>query len=71
MVSRPARLNPYEFAVVSALRTHQLMAGCVPLLAGTHKATMMAQMEVATGKVARLPAVAATEPQPQPEPQPQ
>jgi len=51
MVARPAHLNAYEFVAVAALRAHQLMDGCVPHLAGEHKATTMAQMEVAAGKV--------------------
>jgi DNA-directed RNA polymerase subunit K/omega len=51
MVARPTYVNPYEFAAVAALRAHQLMNGCVPLLTGQHKATTMAQMEVAAGKV--------------------
>lgn len=51
---RSPRFNACEFAVVSALRAHQLMAGCVPRLGGDHKATTMAQMEVAAGKVLRL-----------------
>ena len=54
MVTRPPGLNAYEFAVVSGLRAHQLMAGCVPHLDGEHNATTMAQMEVATGKIARI-----------------
>lgn len=54
MVARPTRLNAYEFAVVSALRAHQLMSGCMPQVGGDHKATTIAQMEVATGKVARI-----------------
>jgi len=63
MVTRPTHFNAYEFAVVAALRAHQLMSGCVPCLDGEHKATTMAQMEVASGKIGRLdvptPAVAA------------
>ena len=51
MVARPTHVNPYEFAAVAALRAHQLMDGCIPLLTGEHKATTMAQMEVAAGKV--------------------
>jgi len=51
MVARPTHVNAYEFAAVAALRAHQLMDGCVPLLTGEHKATTMAQMEVAAGKV--------------------
>lgn len=54
-VVRSPRVNSYEFAVVSALRAHQLMRGCLPRLEGVHKATTMARMEVAHGKVARVP----------------
>ena len=54
MVTRPPSLNAYQFVVVSALRAHQLMDGCVPLMSGDHKATTMAQMEVSAGKVARV-----------------
>lgn len=53
MVARPAHLNAYEFAVVSALRAKQLLAGCTPRLEGDHSAATMAQMEVAAGCVAR------------------
>ena len=53
MVSRPAHINAYEFAVLSALRAQQLIAGCVPRVAGTHNAPTMAQMEVAAGQVCR------------------
>lgn len=53
MVSRPTHINAYEFAVLSALRAQQLIAGCVPRLAGTHNAATMAQMEVAAGQVRR------------------
>jgi DNA-directed RNA polymerase subunit K/omega len=56
MVARPPALNAYEFVVVSALRAHQLMGGCLPRVAGDHKATTMAQMEVSTGEVARVDA---------------
>jgi DNA-directed RNA polymerase subunit K/omega len=52
---RRSATTGYEFAVVSALRAHQLMQGCTPRLDGEHKATTMARMEVAAGKVARLP----------------
>jgi len=53
MVSRPAAYNAFEFAVLAGLRAGQLMRGCLPRLGGTHKTTMMAQMEVAAGKVVR------------------
>ena len=53
MTIRPPHLNAYEFVVVSALRAQQLMAGSTPRLPGTHRATTLAQMEVASGCVAR------------------
>jgi DNA-directed RNA polymerase subunit K/omega len=53
MVTRPAGSNAYEFVVVAALRAQQLLAGCVPRLAGDHGAPTMAQMEVAGGHVTR------------------
>jgi DNA-directed RNA polymerase subunit K/omega len=53
MTVRPPHLNAYEFVVVSALRAQQLQAGCTPRLLGTHRATTMAQMEVAGGYIAR------------------
>jgi hypothetical protein len=53
MVTRPIAVNAYEFIAVSALRTQQLLAGCTPRLPGAHAATVMAQMEVAAGRVAR------------------
>ena len=62
MSVRPAHMNAYEFAVVSALRAQQLMAGCTPRLSGTHRATTMAQMEVAGGCIARAVADAPTGP---------
>ena len=60
MVRRPVELNPFEFAVVSSLRAAQLMRGCVPRVASVQKIIMTAQLEVAAGKVVRLP----TEPVP-------
>ena len=54
MVVRPPLLNAYEFVVVASLRAHQLMGGCVPLVGGEHKKTVIAQLEVATGRIARL-----------------
>jgi DNA-directed RNA polymerase subunit K/omega len=60
IAARPPRHSPYAFAVVSALRAHQLMAGCVPRVTGEHKATMLAQMEVEAGHVVALPSDQAT-----------
>ena len=54
MVVRPPLLNAYEFVVVASLRAQQLMGGCVPLVTGDHKKTVLAQMEVAAGRIARI-----------------
>lgn len=54
MVRRPIGMNPFEFAVLSSLRAAQLMRGCIPLVDGPQKMIMTAQLEVATGKVARV-----------------
>ena len=56
MVNRPAQLNAYEFVAVCALRAQQLLSGCTPRSPGHHAATVMAQMEVVAGQVARADA---------------
>jgi DNA-directed RNA polymerase subunit K/omega len=58
MVIRPVHMNAYHFAVISALRAQQLLAGCTPRMPGQHGAATMAQMEVAQGHV--VPATATT-----------
>ena len=55
MIRRPAESGAFEFAVVSSLRAAQLIRGCTPRVEGMHKVIMMAQLEVAAGKVARVP----------------
>ena len=54
MVNRTTEANAFLFVVVAALRVRQLINGCVPRVAGTHKVVTMAQLEVAAGKVERL-----------------
>ena len=56
MVKRPEEINKFEFAVISSLRAVQLMRGCVPRVPIAQKMIMTAQLEVAAGKVVRLPA---------------
>jgi hypothetical protein len=51
VVRKPEGVNPFEFIAVSVLRTRQLLRGCTPRIAGSHKATVMAQMEVSAGMV--------------------
>lgn len=51
MVLRPPLIGAFEFITLASLRAHQLTAGCEPRLGGAHRAAVMAQMEVAAGKV--------------------
>ena len=53
MVHRPSHFSAFEFAVLSGLRAKQLVRGCIPRVEGTQKTTVMAQLEVAAGKVMR------------------
>jgi DNA-directed RNA polymerase subunit K/omega len=55
VIRRPAGSNPFEFVVVSGLRAAQLMRGCLPKVEREHKVISTAQLEVATGKIARIP----------------
>ena len=58
MIQRPPGVGAFEFVIMSTLRAAQLMKGCRPRIDGLHKATVMAQHEVAEGKVGRLSASA-------------
>lgn len=62
MINRSPLSNAFEFVVIAALRTQQLQRGCVQRVAGAHKFTTLAQMEVVAGKVGRLAPVAAAQP---------
>jgi DNA-directed RNA polymerase subunit K/omega len=55
VIYRSFESNPFEFVVVAALRTKQLMAGCVPRVVPAHKCTSTASLEVLAGKVTRVP----------------
>jgi DNA-directed RNA polymerase subunit K/omega len=55
MISRRADVNSFEFVIVSALRTAQLVRGCTPRVPASEKRTVTAQREVAAGKVSRTP----------------
>jgi DNA-directed RNA polymerase subunit K/omega len=50
-------MSAFEFVVVSSLRAAQLTRGCTARTESSHKIITTAQMEVAEGKVARVPAV--------------
>ena len=56
MIERPAGMGRFHFVAIVRLRAAQLMRGCQPRveLNGAHKATVIAQMEVAQGKIVEL-----------------
>jgi DNA-directed RNA polymerase omega subunit len=61
MIRRPAGVGRFEFVVASTLRTEQLIKGCTPRVDDLgHKPTVIAQQEVAAGKVALQPSSDAT-----------
>jgi DNA-directed RNA polymerase subunit K/omega len=51
MIHRSADSNGFEFVRVASLRAAQLMRGCSPRVAPSHKSILTAQMEVVAGKV--------------------
>jgi DNA-directed RNA polymerase subunit K/omega len=53
VVHRPVAINAFEFAVLAGLRAAQLARGCTARVAGGHKFTVTAQIEVAEGKIVR------------------
>jgi hypothetical protein len=50
-IQRPAGIGAFQFVILATLRAAQLMRGCRPRVDGTHKATVIAQIEVSEGKV--------------------
>ena len=52
-------MGGFEFVVLAKLRAQQLIRGCRPRVEGVHKATVIAQLEVAAGMVTQVPAVTA------------
>jgi hypothetical protein len=48
-------MGAFEFVTLSKLRAAQLIRGCRPRVDGTHKATVIAQLEVSAERVVRLP----------------
>jgi DNA-directed RNA polymerase subunit K/omega len=47
-------LNAFEFAVLAGLRASQLTRGCTPRVDGSVKRAVIAQREIAEGKVVRV-----------------
>jgi len=56
VIQRPPGVGAFQFVVLSTLRAAQLMRGCRPRVDGVHKATVIAQFEVAEGKVTQMSA---------------
>jgi len=55
MIHRPPGMGAFQFVVLATLRAAQLMKGCRPRVErGVHKSTIIAQVEVAEGKVQQL-----------------
>ena len=52
-------MGAFHFSVLSTLRAAQLLRGCTPRVEGLHKYTVIAQCEVAEGKVKQLLSVTA------------
>jgi hypothetical protein len=50
-MQRPTSIGAFQFVVLASLRAAQLTRGCRARADGDHKHTVMAQMEVAQGKV--------------------
>lgn len=63
MIRPPYPMGSFHFVAVAALRAAQLMRGCRPRVDGDHTTAVLAQREVAEGKVtATAYAVLAQEP---------
>ena len=51
MVLLPPDIGVFEFIALARLRALQLAAGCSPRVDGHHSVAVLAQMEIAAGKV--------------------
>jgi hypothetical protein len=54
VIHRPPGVGAFQFVVLATLRAAQLLRGCRPRVDGTHKAIVIAQFEVAAGKVTQV-----------------
>jgi hypothetical protein len=55
VIQRPPGLGAFQFVILATLRAQQLIRGCRPRVEGTHKKTVLAQIEVAEGHVLQMP----------------
>ena len=51
MIRPPLEMGKFEFVAIAALRAAQLTRGCRPRVDGDHTTAVLAQREVAEGKV--------------------
>ncbi len=63
VIQAPAGIGNFHFVVLSMLRAAQLIRGCLPKVEGLHKPTVIAQFEVAEGKIVALVGPHATIPE--------
>ena len=54
VINRPVGMGAFQFVALATLRAVQLTRGCVPRVDGDHKKTVIAQQEVAQGKVLQV-----------------
>jgi hypothetical protein len=61
MIQPPPGMGAFQFVKLASLRAAQLQRGCRPLVDGdgTHRATVIAQVEVAEGRVTQVSSVVA------------
>jgi len=53
MIHPPQEMGNFEFVAIAALRAAQLTRGCRPRVDGVHTTAVLAQREVAEGRVTR------------------
>ncbi len=51
MIHQPSDINSFELVRVATLRAAQLMRGCRPRVAASHRFILTAQLGIAAGKV--------------------
>ena len=58
MIRPPHEMGAFQFVAIAMLRVGQLARGCTPRVDGIHTTAVIAQLEVAEGKVKSLASVA-------------
>ena len=58
MIRPPHEMGAFQFVALAMLRVGQLARGCTPRVDGIHTTAVIAQLEVAAGKVKSIANVA-------------